>query len=148
MNADSAAGPRDLDAGADLAAVHDNQRVLGVMLTLHGTVHLVGFVLTWRLFEPAGFDYADVWPDAGTAGARVVGGVWLIVAVTIAVLGIRMANGRPVRAGALVGAHAGSVAVCATALPSALPGAVISATVIGAVVVLALRRRSRTEPTA
>jgi hypothetical protein len=148
VNADSAARRHDVDAVADLAAVHDNQRVLGVMLTLHGSVHLVGFVLAWRLFEPAGFDYADVWPEAGTAGARVVGAAWLIVAVTIAVLGIRMANGRPVRVGPLVGAHAASVAVCATALPSALPGAVISTTVIGAVVVLALRRRARAEPTA
>lgn len=147
MNVEPTDRPDGRDLRADLAAVQDNQRVLGAMLSLHGAVHLVGFVLTWQLFEPAGFSYDDVWPEAGTAAARVVGGAWLAVAVAIGVIGIRMANGRPVPTGAIIGAHAASIAVCATAFPAALPGAVISATVIGAVVVLAVRRRSRPEPT-
>ena len=109
----------DAARAADRAAVRDNERVLGVMLCLHAVVHLAGFVLTWRLFEPGGFDYDDVWPDAGSTAARLVGVAWLAAAAAVLVVGARLAAAREVAPAPLVGAHALSLAVCLTAVPAA-----------------------------
>ena len=137
--------PTDPSNDPDLVAVRENEQVLGVMLALHGAVHLVGLFLTWQWFEPRGFAYDDVWPDAGTAGARLIGVGWLAVAAAIGLVGVRMANGRSPSRRLIVGVHVASIAVCLTALPAALPGLVISATLIGAVTVLAQRRRRVTQ---
>lgn len=124
-----------------LDEVEANQQVLGFLLALHGLVHLIGFLLAWRIVAPTGFDYDDVWPDAGTWPGRVVGVVWLLVAVALVVVGARLANRRDVPVAALVVPLLASVVVSAMSSPQALPGLVISVGLLVAIVVLHVRRR-------
>ncbi|MEZ5168381.1 MAG: hypothetical protein R2695_18600 [Acidimicrobiales bacterium] len=126
-----------------LEAVRRDEQAVGFMLTLHGLVHLVGFILAWRIGRPFRFSYDDVWPSAGSWPGRAVGLVWLLVAIALVVIGARMANRRDVPVAALVAALVSSVLVCLTAVPAAIPGAVISAGVLVAMSVLRRRRRAR-----
>jgi len=119
-----------------------NEQVFGFLLVLHGLLHLIGFVLAWRIVASSRFAYDDVWPDAGTWPGRAVGGVWLLVAVSLGVVGIRLANRRDVSVAALVVPLIASVAVSALSIPQALPGLVVSATLLGAIFVLHHRRRA------
>ena len=124
-----------------LEELRANEQVFGFLLVLHGLLHLIGFVLAWRIVAPSRFAYDDVWPDAGTWPGRAVGGVWLLVAVSLGVVGIRLANRRDVSVAALVFPLIASVAVSASSIPQALPGLVVSATLLGAIFVLRHRRR-------
>jgi hydrogenase/urease accessory protein HupE len=125
-----------------LEEVRANEQVLGFLLVVHGLVHLIGFVLAWRILVPAGFAYDDVWPDAGTWPGRAVGVVWLLIAVSLGLVGIRLANRRDVPVGALVVPLLASVVVSALSTPQALPGLVVSATLLGAIVILRHRREA------
>jgi uncharacterized membrane protein YkvI len=125
-----------------LEEVRANEQVLGFLLVLHGLVHVVGFLLSWRILEPSGFAYADVWPDAGTWPGRAVGVLWLLVAGSLVVVGARMANRRDVPVSALTIPLVMSVVVNAMASPQALPGLAISVGLLSAIVVLRVRRGS------
>ena len=58
--------------------------VLSLALVLHGLIHLVGFVIPWRLAEIRGFAYSTsvAWGriDVGEGGARALGLGWLLSA--------------------------------------------------------------------
>lgn len=125
-----------------LAAVRDNERILGVLLTVHGLVHVVGFLLTWEIYAPEGFSYDDVWPEAGTLSARAVGVAWLVVAIVVMAVGGRLSAGIGVPPAVIAAPLAASIVVCATAFPSAIPGATISGVVLIAMLVLHLRREA------
>ena len=113
-------------SGGQLAAWRGNQRVLGVLLQLHGLVHLIGFVLAWKILEPTGFAYDDVRPAAGTWPGRLVGVGWVIVAAGLGVAGLRLVLERPVRPAVLAAPLVGSVALCVASAPAALFGAFVS----------------------
>jgi hypothetical protein len=118
----------------------ENEQVFGFLLALHGLVHLLGFVISWRLFEVQNFHYDDVWPAAGSWPGRLAGVLWLVAAMTLAVIGTRLAVRRPVTRLQLVGPLVLSLAMTLTALPSALPGAAVSGSILVAMAVLAARR--------
>lgn len=120
--------------------IQANEQVFGFMLSLHGLVHLVGFVLSWQIVEPAGFSYRDVWPDSDTGPGRIVGVAWLLTAIGLTVVGIRLANRRDVARFELVVPLVASIVVCATASPQALPGLAISAILLGSMLFLRARR--------
>ena len=44
----------------------ENEQVFGFLLALHGVVHLLGWAISWQLFEVQNFQYDDVWPAAGS----------------------------------------------------------------------------------
>lgn len=125
----------------DVEAVRADQRVVGVMLVIHGVLHVVGFLLLWRIAAPRGFRYDDVWPAAGSAPAVVAGVVWLLAAAGLVVLGARLANRVGVSVPALLAVLALSVVLGVTALPAGLPVVVASGGVLLAVIVLMVRRR-------
>jgi hypothetical protein len=125
---------REID---DLA---ENEQVFGFMLALHGGVHLLGWVISWRLFEVQNFHYEDVWPAAGTWPGRLAGVLWLVAAASLALVGTRLAFRRPVTRLQLVGPLTLSVAMTLTAIPEALPGTAVSGSILLAMAVLAVRR--------
>src|SRR5690349_2690213 len=84
-----------------------------VVIAGHGLVHLMGVALLWKLGQPGQLRYADAVPAAGSTGAYVVGGLWLVAAVLF------------VTAAVLLVARRAAWRVIA------LAGAVISASVIG-----------------
>jgi hypothetical protein len=57
---------------------------LGLLMALHGVVHVLGFVVPWQLAHPEGFPYKTTLLsgrlDVGPVGIRVVGAVWLVIA--------------------------------------------------------------------
>jgi hypothetical protein len=117
-------------------------------LALHGVIHLIGFVVPWRLAQVEGFPYrASALNGAvqlGDAGARLVGVAWLGLAVGFLVAGFATWRGAP-WAGAVTGGLAiASIAVCALGLPEATTGIVVNVTILG---VLALAARLATTGT-
>lgn len=111
-----------------------NQRVLGVLLVLHGLVHLLGAVLAARLFEPGNFVYDDVWPAAGSWPGRLAAVGWVVVAAGLVVAGVRLANRYDVKRWSLLWPLVGSVILCVASAPAALFGAVVSGGLLVALV--------------
>ena len=72
---------------------------LSVLLLLHGIAHLPGFLASWRLMKienvPYGTSIVGGAVDVGDAGIRVVGVLWLVVALSCVVAGIAGLRGTP-----------------------------------------------------
>jgi hypothetical protein len=123
--------------------------VAAVALTLHGVVHLIGFVVPWRLAEPEGFTYQTTLlagaVDVGDAGVRLVGLAWLAVAVAFVVLAFGVWRGAPwvLSATALVAAV--SLGLCVLALPEAIAGCAVNVAILAAVAA-GLRQPGRSLP--
>ena len=118
----------------------ENAQVFGFLLALHGGVHLVGWVISWRMFEIQNFHYDDVWPAPGSWPGRVAGMLWIATALALVLTGTRLALRRPVGRWQLAAPLLLSVAMTLTALPSALPGTAVSGSILVAMAVLAVRR--------
>src|SRR5262245_28052380 len=60
--------------------------LLAALLVVHGAAHLVGFVIPWRLTTPAIVPEPSAAPgdieDVGSIGARALGALWLLMALT------------------------------------------------------------------
>ena len=128
---------------ADLEAMAENEQVFGFLLVVHGAVHVVGALASWRVAEINRVRYDDVWPAAGTAPAWIIGAVWLVAALWLSVLGARLANRRVVDRRHLAAAAFLSLAVTLTAWPAALPGTLISGAIVVAIGFLAVQRAKR-----
>jgi hypothetical protein len=51
----------------------------------------MGVSLLWQLGEPGQLRYADAVPEAGSAAAYAVGGLWLLAAVLFMAAGVLLA---------------------------------------------------------
>lgn len=73
--------------------------VVGVFFLLHGFAHLVGFAVPWRLgsFPDAPYKTTVLGGnvDVGAAGIRIIGILWLLLAVAFAVVGVATLTSRP-----------------------------------------------------
>jgi hypothetical protein len=65
-----------------------------VVIAAHGLIHLMGVALLWKLGEPGGLHYADAVPVPGSAGAGVVGGLWLLATVLFVAGAVLLVAGR------------------------------------------------------
>lgn len=122
-------------------------RVLaGAALAVHGLIHLIGFVVPWQLATLDGFPYrTDVLgADLGATGMRVVGVVWLVLAVGFVVAGVGVVRRAAWALPLTAGLAALSLVVCLLALPAAAAGAVIDVVVLLGLAALALSHRSHT----
>ena len=81
---------------------------LGILMALHGIAHVVGFVVPWQLMTPEAGGYSTTILggriDLGSGGIRVLGLVWLTLAVgfLLAALGSWLGFGGWVRAAAVL----------------------------------------------
>jgi len=70
-----------------------------VVLILHGLVHLLGFVVPWKLASIEGLSYKTTilsgTLDIGATGARLIGLVWLLAAIGFVIAGIAILIGYP-----------------------------------------------------
>ncbi len=61
------------------------QTIAAVLLAIHGIIHLIGFVTPWRIATLQGFIYKTTALngalEVGDSGARLIGLVWLALAV-------------------------------------------------------------------
>jgi hypothetical protein len=101
-------------------------RAAAIGLALHGFAHLVGFVSAWRLAALPDAPFTTLifngTLDVGDPGIRIVGGLWLVVAIAFGVAAVAVWRAG---AGALrpVGLVAGTSAIlCVVGLPTAMLG--------------------------
>jgi hypothetical protein len=75
--------------------------LLGMVLLLHGLVHLIGFVVPWRLVDLSeeGFVYKTTLLsgslDLGAVGIQVVGALWLLAAIAFVAAALGLFLRRP-----------------------------------------------------
>ncbi len=112
-----------------------------VVIAAHGLVHLMGVALLWKLGQPGQLRYADAAPAAGSAGAYVVGGLWLVAVVLFVTAAVLLVAGLAAwRVTALAGVLI-SVPVIGLAPGQAVAGLVVDGLVLLLVAVSWLRAR-------
>lgn len=116
---------------------------------LHGVIHLIGFVVPWRIAAVDGFPYRVTalggLTDLGAVGVRVVGLVWLACAVGFLVSGVGFGRRAPWALQLTAALAAVSIAICVLGLPETTAGIVVNVAILGAI---AWARSLQTRPAA
>jgi energy-converting hydrogenase Eha subunit E len=110
-------------------------RLVGATLVaLHGVIHLIGFVVPWRIATVDGFPYRATafggLAELGDVGMRVVGVAWLVCAVGFVVAGVGIARRSPWARRLTVSLAAMSIVLCVLGLPESSVGILVNATII------------------
>jgi hypothetical protein len=113
------------------------QVIVGVIIAMHGLIHLIGFVVPWNLATIAGFPYRTTALNGaitiGDGIARAVGIAWLACAVGFAVAGIGLARGESWSLPLTAALAVVSIVACALGLPEAVAGIVVNVAILGLV---------------
>lgn len=128
------------------------RRIAAILLTLHGVIHLIGFVTPWRIATLEGFAYRTTLLngtlDVGDVGARVIGLVWLGLTFGFLAAGLGVWRGEPWAVG-LTGALAiVSLVVCLLGLPETFAGIAINVVILAVVAYFAFVRERAPSPRA
>lgn len=123
--------------------------ILAAAVAVHGAIHLIGFVVPWRIAAIAGFPYrttaVDGLADLGDLGVRLVGIIWLGCAIGFVIAGFGI-GARSRWALPLTGWLAVvSLVVCVIGLPETAAGVVVNVAILGAVAWVARTRSSSIE---
>jgi hypothetical protein len=117
-----------------------------IVLALHGLIHLIGFVVPWRLAEPEGFTYQTTVlagaVEIGDLGIRLVGLAWLAVGAAFVVIAIGLWRAAPWVGTAAVAVALVSLTLSLLGLPEAGAGIVVNLAIL-AVAAHALRQPER-----
>lgn len=114
-------------------------KALGVaLLAAHGLIHLIGFVVPWRLAVVDGFAYRTTALGGaialGDLGARLVGIAWLALAIGFVLAAVATWRGARWAGGLTAVLAIASIAVCVLGLPETVAGIAVN---IGILAVLA-----------
>ncbi len=109
--------------------------IIAVLMILHGIAHLPGFIVPWRLAEFKETPYRTTLGsgriDVGDTGIRVVGTLWLIVAVVFVAVGIAMIGDGGRWPFVAVAAALASLVLSLLSLPEARIGVVVNLVILG-----------------
>ncbi|MCY0989806.1 hypothetical protein OV203_21895 [Nannocystis sp. ILAH1] len=109
---------------------------LGLALTLHGLIHLIGFVVPWRIAEVPGFlpTTAAVWGrvELGTLGAQLLGIGWLLGALGFLAAAAGVWLGAAWAHTLMAISAAASIVLCIFGAPAASAGLVVDLALLGA----------------
>jgi hypothetical protein len=119
-------------------------RIAAVVLALHGSIHLIGFVSPWRIASVEGFAYRTTVlgsaQDVGDVGVRLIGLVWLGLAVGFLSAGYGAWRLKPWAIG-LTGVLAMlSLIVCVVGLPETAAGVAIDVVILATVSYVAFHK--------
>ena len=129
--------------GSTVMDMRSIRLLVAVVLAGHGLIHLIGFVVPWRLATFEGFAYRTTAMggtlELGDGGARLLGLAWLALAVAfvIAAVGVwRSAAWALPLAGGLA---ALSLIVCVLGFPETGAGVVVNLALMASVAWLSIR---------
>ncbi len=121
------------------------RRLGAVILAAHGLIHLIGFVVPWGLTQVDGFPYRTTALGGavtlGEPGVRLVGVLWLALAIGFVVAGIGAWRGDPWWVPLTAGLALVSIVVCALGLPEAALGMMVNVGILAVVAWAAMVRR-------
>ncbi len=111
----------------------------GFFLVAHGIIHLMGFLVQWKLATIEGLDYRTTilggHIDLGASGIKIEGLLWLPPIAGFVLSALGMVLGAPWWRRALLLTTAFSLVVCALGWPQARVGLYVN---VGILVILAL----------
>jgi hypothetical protein len=111
------------------------QVAFSVVLALHGLIHLIGFLVPWRLATVDGFPYRSTVlngsMEMGDVGVRALGVVWLLLAVGFVVAAFGVWRGESWALLLTAGLSVISLAVCIVGLPEASAGIAVNFVILG-----------------
>ena len=124
--------------------------IAGVFLALHGLIHLMGFVVPWKLATIEDLPYTTTllngsW-DVGTTGIRVLGLLWLLAALGFVVAGTGLITRQKWWWTASLVVAVLSLVVTALQWPDAQFGTYIDALVLVALLIVRRRITSLASP--
>ena len=94
--------------------------IIGIVLFLHGLIHLMGFATYWQLAEINELPYKTTLVngrfDIGDTGIRVYGLAWLLLAVAFLITAYGLIAGQPWARGAIL--VTATISLVVTALDS------------------------------
>jgi len=112
---------------------------IAIVMILHGIAHLPGFIVPWRLATLHDMPYKTTLLsgrfDAGGAGIRIIGLLWLAAALAFAVTGTAMIAGRPWWPLAGICVSSISLVLSLLSLPEARVGVIINVVIIAGMIV-------------
>ena len=116
-------------------------------LAAHGLIHLIGFLVPWRIARVEGFAYRTTalggTLELGATGALIVGLAWLAIAVGFVVAAAGVWR-RSSWALGLTGALAiASLVVCVLGFPETVAGIVVNVAILAAVVWMTISDRAQ-----
>ena len=107
---------------------------IAVLMLLHGFAHLPGFAGSWRLATFPDLPYHTTLLDGrlevGDAGMRLVGALWLAVALGFVASGVAAMRDAPWWAGAAFVTALVSFALCALEWPAARMGVPVNVAIV------------------
>ena len=102
----------------------------------HGLIHLIGFVVPWRIAIVEGFGYRTTALGGavalGDTGARIVGVVWLALAVGFVIAAVATGRGVPWARALVAMLAVASLAVCVLGLPETAAGIAVNLGILAA----------------
>jgi energy-coupling factor transporter transmembrane protein EcfT len=114
--------------------------LFALVLAFHGFIHLIGFVVPWRLAEIRGFGYSTriAWGrfDVGDVGARAIGIGWLLGCLAFLVAAAGVWTGASWSLSMVAVAAAFSLVLCLAGSPEALAGLIIDLLIFGVLIVV------------
>jgi hypothetical protein len=103
---------------------------LAFLLVAHGVAHLVGFISSWQLATLAELPYRTAVfsgrVDVGDAGIRVIGALWLLVAIAFLIAAFAVATETGWALRCTLAAVLASLVLCVVAWPDARIGVAVN----------------------
>src|SRR3990170_2517992 len=105
------------------------------LLSVHGLVHLIGFVVPWKIASPEGFTYNTTIlagrVELGDGGIRSFGVLWLLATVAFVLAAVGLWAGQSWWWPLAIGVSIASIALCVLGLPDAWIGILANPLVLG-----------------
>jgi len=126
----------------------DLVRTLAVIVIAgHGLIHLIGFVVPWRIAVLEGFAYRTTALNGmislGETGAQVVGIAWLVISAGFLVAAVGVWRHEPWAMSLTAVLAVCSLVVCVLGLPETGAGIVVNGVILAVIGYLTLARSRR-----